>query len=105
MKKSKSTQSPKSASRPAPTPTQRRLAWAGIVATASAFCLIVYYGLKFTGVGQANSVGIIGGADGPTQVYLSGTTGVNWIEVSLLLIAGAAIIYLIVMTDRKKDQS
>lgn len=86
------------------TPLQRRLAWAGILATASAFALIVYYGLRFTGVGQADSIGIIGSADGPTKIFLASTTGVNWLEVSLLIIAGAAIIYLIVMTDREKDK-
>ena len=45
--------------------------------------------------GRSNSIGIIGGADGPTVIFLSGQFSSNFTIIVFALLSIAGIIYLI----------
>lgn len=50
-----------------------------------------------------NTIGIIGGADGPTQVYVTGSSSgsvIPWIIAGALL--AAAVILVLVLRHRRK---
>ena len=50
-----------------------------------------------------DTIGIIGGADGPTQVYVTGSSGgsvIPWIIAGVILVA--AIILVLVLRHRRK---
>ena len=50
-----------------------------------------------------DTIGIIGGADGPTQVYVTGSSGgsmIPWIIAGVLLVA--AIVLVLVLRHRRK---
>ncbi len=44
---------------------------------------------------EASSIGIIGGADGPTAIFLAGKTSFNFMAYIVAFIAIGGIIYLI----------
>ena len=44
---------------------------------------------------SANSIGIIGGADGPTSVYIAASNGVKWVFMLAAAVL-AAVIWLLV---------
>ena len=49
-----------------------------------------------------SSVGIIGGADGPTEIYLTGSTGWRWvIIIAAVIIVTAAIIIRAIRKRRR----
>ena len=48
-----------------------------------------------------SSIGIIGGADGPTVVFLSGSF---WLEIAVGVLLLAAVAVLIVRLRKKKSQ-
>ncbi len=76
---------------------KKKWAWLGLALTVAIFGAIVYMGMR-----SVPSVGIIGGADGPTAIFLTGPEkGVNWLEVGLLLAAGALVIWLIIRENKK----
>ena len=59
--------------------------------------------LALTGCGEASSVGVIGGADGPTAVFVTTATKTNpavWPTVALVVIA--AVIGVIVWLKHRK---
>ena len=47
------------------------------------------------------SVGVIGGADGPTAIYLA--SSVNWVLVGLLGIVVLGVVLFFVLRKRKKN--
>lgn len=53
---------------------------------------------------QVLSIGIIGGADGPTAVFVSDTNGLYFILIGLLLIGGGLFFYLGYRAYRKKHE-
>ena len=69
----------------------------------SSYLLPLYLSYKFNrdikGVG---SVGIIGGADGPTAIYLSGQISSHWVTVIFAALAILGIIYLIAVKNSVK---
>lgn len=62
----------------------------------SSYLLSLYLSHKFNiDTRDAGSIGIIGGADGPTAVYLSGQISSHWFTVVFTTLAILGIIYLI----------
>ncbi len=47
-------------------------------------------------------IGIIGGADGPTAIYVSGGTGELWLAALAVATVAAAVIAVIVKKKRRK---
>ena len=47
------------------------------------------------------SVGVIGGADGPTAIYIA--SSVNWLLVGVLAIAVLGVVLFFVLRNRKKS--
>jgi Na+-transporting methylmalonyl-CoA/oxaloacetate decarboxylase beta subunit len=79
---------------------KRILAWLGIVIVLALF---FYFGL-YSMSKSAASVAIIGGSDGPTAIFLTRSSGINWIEVVFLVIAGGGILALLKATKSNKKQ-
>lgn len=77
---------------------KRILAWLGIILVASIFFAIVY-----NGINPPTSVGIIGGSDGPTAIFLSARE-TNWVEVILLSALAVGILYYIKQQDKKNEK-
>ncbi len=50
------------------------------------------------------SVGIIGGADGPTAVYIASST-VNWVVITGAAVAATAAVITVIILVRKKGLS
>ncbi|NLY44035.1 MAG: sodium ion-translocating decarboxylase subunit beta [Clostridiaceae bacterium] len=77
-----------------------------LVAFISAFfslLLPLYLSKKFnTDARNAGSIGIIGGADGPTAVFVSGKSSFPLLTVISVLLAIPGIIYLVVAKYREK---
>ena len=76
-----------------------------LIAFTSAFFsyllpLYLLYKLK-RDIKDAGSVGIIGGADGPTAIYISGETLSHWPTVIFSILAILVIIYLIIVKNSK----
>ncbi|PNT90320.1 MULTISPECIES: sodium ion-translocating decarboxylase subunit beta [Clostridia] len=62
----------------------------------SSYLLSLYLSHKFNiDTRDAGSIGIIGGADGPTAIYLSGQISSHWFTVVFTTLAILGIIYLI----------
>ena len=62
----------------------------------TSYLLSLYLSHKFNiDTRDAGSIGIIGGADGPTAVYLSGQISSHWFTVVFTTLAILGIIYLI----------
>jgi len=72
--------------------------WIAILAALGAVIAVIGYGYKNR---YAASIGIIGGADGPTAVFVAGQTGAM-LYAGLALLA-AAIILLAIYLYRKSD--
>ena len=49
---------------------------------------------------EAASIGVIGGADGPTAIFVTGNT--NWLNISGFLAAVIVAILVVVMIRKKK---
>ena len=49
---------------------------------------------------EAASIGIIGGADGPTAIFV--TSNVNWLNIGIFLAAVIVAILVVVMIRKKK---
>ena len=66
------------------------------------FVLLFIFALSLVACGQdAASVGIIGGADGPTAIYI--TSGTNWLNIySLIGLIVVTIFVVFVICRRKK---
>lgn len=59
-----------------------------------AFCI--------TGCGNSSSIGIIGGADGPTAIFLS--SNINWLGILGLIGATVAVIIAVLIIHRNKKK-
>lgn len=79
-----------------------------LIALISAFSdslLALYLSYKFNmDTRDASSVGIIGGADGPTAIYVSGQISSHWFTIIFALLTILGIIYLVI-TKYKKNQN
>ena len=65
------------------------------------FVLLFVLMLSLVGCGnKAASIGIIGGADGPTAIFL--TSNVNWVNICSLLGVIAAVILIVLVIRRNK---
>ena len=49
----------------------------------------------------AASIGVIGGADGPTAVLVSAPSGANWLLGGILLLLAAGILFVILRRKKK----
>ena len=67
-------------------------------AFVGAFLAIVGYGYQHR---HAASIGIIGGADGPTAIYVAGKTGMVFYAGMALLLIVLALILLRILKNRK----
>lgn len=69
------------------------------------FILPLYYFIKYKMVlNKENSIGIIGGADGPTSIFLSGNEYFYYIRALFALISIVGISYIIII-KRKKNKN
>ena len=67
------------------------------------FILLLVLILSLVGCGnEAASIGIIGGADGPTAVFI--TSGTNWLNVFSILGVIAVAIFVAVLISRNKKK-
>ena len=67
------------------------------------FILLLVLILSLVGCGnEAASIGIIGGADGPTAVFI--TSGTNWLNVFSILGVIAVAIFVAVLIYRNKKK-
>jgi Na+-transporting methylmalonyl-CoA/oxaloacetate decarboxylase beta subunit len=74
-----------------------------IFAVSFKYLLRFYLSVKYHfDIKDASSVGIIGGADGPTQIFISGSNAFPWISVISSVFAIVGIVYL---TATKKNDS
>jgi len=48
-----------------------------------------------------SSIGIIGGADGPTVTFVASTPGVGWLLGGLILLLAAGILFVILRRKKK----
>lgn len=80
----------------------------GIVALISGFfSFILPHHLSFVvnkTANDAGSVGVIGGADGPTAIFLSGSTSFHWFFAISALLTVLGITYIIT-TKHKKNHN
>ena len=54
---------------------------------------------------QAMSIGIIGGADGPTSIFIAGPSLSRlWLAAGVVLAAAAAVVWLVIR-HRKKNKA
>ncbi|WP_246240513.1 sodium ion-translocating decarboxylase subunit beta [Anaerocolumna sedimenticola] len=66
------------------------------------FLLPIYFSYKFNfDLKDASSVGIIGGADGPTTIYVAASQAGNFLTIIPAMISIVGVIYLI-KTNRKR---
>ncbi len=84
-----------------------------LIALVSAFSdrlLLLYLSLRFktdinnlnVNIKEASSIGIIGGADGPTSIFLSGKPDTLWITFVSAALAILGIIYLCIAKRAKR---
>lgn len=67
------------------------------------FILPLYFSYKFNrDIKNASSIGIIGGADGPTAIYLSGGGSSNLITVIFASLTFLGVVYLVIAKKRKR---
>lgn len=65
--------------------------------------LLLYLSLKYSSdFSDAAAIGIIGGADGPTAIYVSNSNSFPWLPVIFMCLTIVGIIYL-VYTKKKSD--
>ncbi|HHU70729.1 MAG TPA: sodium ion-translocating decarboxylase subunit beta [Clostridiales bacterium] len=64
--------------------------------------LMLYYSYKFNvDIKDASAVGIIGGSDGPTEIFIGSQSTTHMVPIIFAILTGVGVVYLIV--DRKKD--
>jgi len=68
----------------------------------SSYFLLLFLAKKFNvDTRKAGSIGIIGGADGPTAIFMSGHTSKRLITVIFGILAILGVIYLVITKFRK----
>lgn len=65
--------------------------------------LFLSYKFKFD-LNKASSVGIIGGADGPTTIYLASSQSSHFVSIIIALLSILGITYLIYMKRKDKQK-
>ncbi|SDY90953.1 Na+-transporting oxaloacetate decarboxylase beta subunit [Proteiniborus ethanoligenes] len=74
-----------------------------VISAFSSYLLPLYLSYKLNkDIRDAGSVGIIGGADGPTAIYLSGQISSHWVTVIFAALAILGVIYLIAVKNSVK---
>jgi len=48
-----------------------------------------------------SSIGIIGGSDGPTAIFVAAPTGAGWLLGGLILLLAAGILFVILRRKKK----
>lgn len=67
------------------------------------FILPLYYSIKYKlDLNGASSIGIIGSADGPTSILITGTQYIYYIRALFALISIGGISYIILSKRKKK---
>ncbi|HAA25909.1 MAG TPA: hypothetical protein DCE11_07320 [Ruminiclostridium sp.] len=80
-------------------------ALAALVSAFSGPLLSLYLSYKFNvNTKDASSIGIIGGADGPTAVFVSGHVNSHWFTVVFAMLTILGIVYLL-KTKHSKDRN
>ena len=65
--------------------------------------LKLYFSYKFNSdIKDASSVGIIGGSDGPTEIFLGSQSITIWVPIIFAILTVLGVVYLIV--DRRRDK-
>lgn len=65
--------------------------------------LKLYFSYKFnTDIKDASAVGIIGGSDGPTEIFIGNQSTTHWVPVIFAILTGLGVVYLIV--DRRSNK-
>ena len=65
--------------------------------------LKLYFSYKFNSdIKDASSVGIIGGSDGPTEIFLGSQSLTNWVPIICAVLTGLGVVYLMVERRRNK---
>mgnify|MGYP001419217730 CR=1 FL=1 len=76
-----------------------------VVSVSWKFLMGLYFQYKFNiNTGDASSVGIIGGADGPTSIFLSGSPYSRLITVIFGILSMLGITYLVVTSKAKNHK-
>lgn len=64
------------------------------LAVAGVLMILIQKGMQYAGV--QNSITIIGGADGPTSIFLAGTTNSNmWASIAGLMVGIGALLLFV----------
>jgi Na+-transporting methylmalonyl-CoA/oxaloacetate decarboxylase beta subunit len=75
---------------------------AAIIGFSYKYLLILYMSYKFhSDLSDAASIGVIGGADGPTTIFIAGSRNYIIVPVIFTLISIAGALYLIVTRKKK----
>lgn len=65
--------------------------------------LKLYFSYKFnTDIKDASAVGIIGGSDGPTEIFIGSQSTTHWVPIIFAILTVLGVVYLIV--DRRRDK-
>jgi Na+-transporting methylmalonyl-CoA/oxaloacetate decarboxylase beta subunit len=74
-----------------------------VISAFSGYLLPLYLSLKLnTDIRDGDSIAIIGGADGPTAIYLSDQSSSHWITVIFAALAILGVICLIMIKKSAK---
>ena len=67
------------------------------------FILSSVFAICLVGCNNADSIGIIGGADGPTAVFAS--SDINWLEIfGVISIIAVAVFVILIICHKKKNK-
>ncbi|NLZ82508.1 MAG: sodium ion-translocating decarboxylase subunit beta [Clostridiales bacterium] len=73
------------------------------VSVFSKSLLKLYFSYKFnTDIKDASAVGIIGGSDGPTAIFLGSKSTTHWVPIIFAILTSLGVVYLIV--DRRRNK-
>ncbi len=65
------------------------------------FILLILIVLSFVGCTK-NSIGIIGSADGPTEIYIGSST--SWLEIAIIIAIAVIILAIIILYIKRKKR-
>ncbi len=79
-----------------------------ITASSAVLCALIGFGLTNNLHNNASTIGIIGGADGPTAVFITKTVGKDIIFFGIFAIIGIALIissYFMLRRKKTKEEN
>lgn len=77
-------------------------AFAAFISAFFSYLLPLFLSYKFnTDTRNAGSIGVIGGADGPTAIYVSGQSSSHLFTAIFTLLAILGIVYLVIAKHKK----